>query len=58
MLNSVPALEGKPLVFTTADGRKRQIGIITVAKTNGAGIYIEGTVDDEVVKRVLKARSK
>ena len=56
-MSSVPALEGKPLVFTAADGRKRQIGVIESVEFDGKGITVSATVDDEVAKRVLKARS-
>ncbi len=56
-MSQVPALEGKPLVFTTADGKKRQIGVIDRVEFDGKGIFVQATVDDEVVKRVLKARS-
>ena len=55
--HEVPALKGKPLVFTTADGKKRQIGVIDNVEFDGKGILVQATVDDEVVKRVLKARS-
>ena len=54
---SVKALEGKPLVFTTTDNKKRQIGVITNVSYDDGDIIVRATVDDEVVKRVLKARS-
>lgn len=56
-MSQVPALEGKPLVFTTSDGRKRQIGVIEAVQYDGDQIEVTARVDDEVVKRVLKARS-
>ena len=56
-MTSVPALEGKPLVFTTADNRKRQIGVIQSVESDGKTIKVTARIDDEVAKRVLKARS-